>query len=158
MPLVLEAESAETDGSVIEIVIFGRGGQGGVTLAKLVAGMHFLEGRYVQAFGSYGAERAGAPIKAFIRIDEREITSRNQVYEPDHVIVLDPALIAPNIKTGLKSGGWIVINSPEPPEAFAELFEGYRVATVDATPIAVSHALGTHTTPIVNTTMLGAIA
>ena len=143
---------------MIEIVIFGRGGQGGVTLAKLVAGMHFLEGRHVQAFGSYGAERAGAPIKAFIRVDEREITSRNQIYEPDHVLVLDPALIAPTIKHGLKSGGWIVINSPEPPAAFAELFAGYRLATVDATPLAIANALGTHTMPIVNTTMLGAIA
>lgn len=144
--------------NVIEIVIVGRGGQGGVTLAKLVAGMHFSRGRHVQAFGSYGAERAGAPIKAFIRIDDREILSRNQIYEPDDVIVLDPALISPAVATGLKPAGWLILNSPEPPERFAEWFDGYRVATVDATRIALACSLGTRTTPIVNTTMLGAIA
>jgi 2-oxoacid:acceptor oxidoreductase gamma subunit (pyruvate/2-ketoisovalerate family) len=143
---------------VIEIVIVGRGGQGGVTLAKLVAGMHFSRGRHVQAFGSYGAERSGAPIKAFIRIDEREISSRNQIYEPDDVIVLDPALIAPSVATGMKPGGWVILNSPEAPERFSEWFDGHRVATVDATSVALANSLGTRTTPIVNTTMLGAIA
>jgi 2-oxoacid:acceptor oxidoreductase gamma subunit (pyruvate/2-ketoisovalerate family) len=143
---------------VIEIVIVGRGGQGGVTLAKLVAGMHFSRGRHVQAFGSYGAERSGAPIKAFIRIDDREISSRNQIYEPDDVIVLDPALIAPSVATGMKEGGWVILNSPEGPEHFAEWFAGHRVATVDATSVALANSLGTRTTPIVNTTMLGAIA
>jgi 2-oxoacid:acceptor oxidoreductase gamma subunit (pyruvate/2-ketoisovalerate family) len=143
---------------VIEIVIVGRGGQGGVTLAKLVAGMHFSRGRHVQAFGSYGAERSGAPIKAFIRIDDREISSRNQIYEPDDVIVLDPALIAPSVAMGMKPGGWVILNSPEAPEHYAEWFDGHRVATVDATSVALANSLGTRTTPIVNTTMLGAIA
>ncbi|MBN1605995.1 MAG: 2-oxoacid:acceptor oxidoreductase family protein [Polyangiaceae bacterium] len=143
---------------MIEIVIVGRGGQGGVTLAKLVAGMHFSRGRHVQAFGSYGAERSGAPIKAFIRIDEREISSRNQIYEPDDVIVLDPALIAPSVALGMKPAGWVILNSPEAPGHFAEWFGGHRVVTVDATRIALANSLGTRTTPIVNTTMLGAIA
>lgn len=143
--------------TVIEIVIVGRGGQGGVTLAKLVAGIHFSKGRHVQAFGSYGAERSGAPIKAFIRIDDREIVSRNQIYEPDDVIVLDPALITPVVATGLKPPGWLLLNSPDAPSRFYEWFAGYRIATVDATSIALSHTLGTRTTPIVNTTMLGAI-
>ena len=131
---------------MIEIVIFGRGGQGGVTLAKLVAGVHFRQGQYVQAFGSYGAERSGAPVKAFIRIDDQEITARHQIYEPDHIVVLDPALVVPSLRTGLKAGGWILLNCAAPPQAFAEWFDGYRVATVDATRLALANSLGTHTT------------
>jgi 2-oxoacid:acceptor oxidoreductase gamma subunit (pyruvate/2-ketoisovalerate family) len=141
-----------------EIVIVGRGGQGGVTLAKLIAMLYFLEGKYVQAFGVYAAERAGAPIRAFVRIDDQEITCRNQIYQPDHVIVLDPALIEEKIATGLRPGGWILLNSPSLPEDFKKKFPGYRIAVVDATNLAVLNSLGTRTTPIVNTTILGAAA
>lgn len=143
---------------MIEIVIFGRGGQGGVTLAKLIANTYFLHGKHVQAFGVYAAERSGAPLNAFVRIDDREITNRNQIYQPDHVIVLDRSLVGERIVAGLKPGGWILFNSPEPPEFWAEKFPGYRIATVDATQIAVANALGTQATPIVNTTLLGAVA
>ncbi|MCO5297078.1 MAG: 2-oxoacid:acceptor oxidoreductase family protein [Fimbriimonadaceae bacterium] len=143
---------------MIEIVIFGRGGQGGVTLAKLIANTYFLQGKFVQAFGVYAAERSGAPLNAFVRIDDREITNRNQIYEPDHVIVLDRSLVGERIVAGLKPGGWILFNSPEPPEHWAQQFPGYRIATVDATKIAVANELGTQATPIVNTTLLGAVA
>jgi len=143
---------------MIEIVIHGRGGQGGVTLAKLIATTYFLRGKHAQAFGLYAAERSGAPIQAFIRIDEEEITNHNQIEEPDHVIVIDHALIEPGIAGGLKPDGWIMLNTPQPPEAFAPMFPGRRVATVDATGIALANKLGTRTVPIVNTTMLGMVA
>ncbi|RPI28169.1 MAG: FAD-binding protein, partial [Acidobacteria bacterium] len=141
-----------------EIVIFGRGGQGGVTLAKLIAMTYFLQDQFVQAFGVYAAERSGAPLRAFVRIDSKEIICRNQIYEPDHVIVLERTLIDERITTGLKPGGWVVLNTPRPPEEFAELFRGYRIASVDANAVAIENNLGTRTTPIVNTTMLGAAA
>ena len=141
-----------------EIVIFGRGGQGGVTLAKLIAMTYFLQDQYAQAFGIYAAERSGAPVRAFVRIDSKEIICRNQIYEPDHVIVLERTLIDERITTGLKPGGWIVLNSPHPPEELVHLFPGYRVACVDANAVAIENNLGTRTTPIVNTTMLGAAA
>jgi 2-oxoacid:acceptor oxidoreductase gamma subunit (pyruvate/2-ketoisovalerate family) len=143
---------------MMEIVIFGRGGQGGVTLAKLIASSYFLRGKFAQAFGVYAAERSGAPLNAFVRVDDQEITNRNQIYEPDHVIVLDRSLIGERILAGLKPGGWILLNSSESPEAFASRFPGYRIATVDATGIAVENKLGTRATPIVNTTLLGAVA
>ncbi len=143
---------------MIELTIYGRGGQGGVTLAKLIATAYFLQGKHGQAFGVYAAERSGAPLQAFVRIDDNEITNHNQVYEPDHVIVLDRTLINPQILTGLKPDGWIILNSPDGPDAFAEQFSGWRVATVDATAIAVSNGLGTRAVPIVNTTVLGAVA
>ena len=85
---------------MIELTIFGRGGQGGVTLAKLIATAHFLKDKHVQAFGVYAAERSGAPLHAFVRIDDREITNHNQISTPDHVIVLDRKLIGPNVITG----------------------------------------------------------
>ena len=141
-----------------ELTIFGRGGQGGVTLAKLIAETYFLRGMYAQAFGVYAAERSGAPIQAFVRVDAREITNHNEIREPDHVVVLDRTLIAPRVVTGLKAEGWLVLNSPEPPSAFREQFPGRRVATVDATAIAAGNGLGTRTVPIVNTTMFGAVA
>jgi len=142
---------------MIEIVIFGRGGQGGVTLAKLIAMTYFLQDQYAQAFGVYAAERSGAPVRAFVRIDSKEIICRNQIYEPDHVIVLERTLIDQRIITGLKPGGWIVLNSPHSPEEVAHLFPGYRVACVDANAVAIENNLGTRTTPIVNTTMLGGL-
>lgn len=140
-----------------ELTLYGRGGQGGVTLAKLIATAYFLRGRYVQAFGVYAAERSGAPLQAYVRIDDEEITNHNQITQPDGVIVLDRTLISPRILAGLKSNGWIVLNSPDPPDAFADMFAGRVVATVPATAIAVENGLGTRTVPIINTTLLGAV-
>ena len=142
---------------MIEIRIHGRGGQGGVTLAKLIATSRFLEGLSVQAFGLYAAERSGAPIQAFCRYSEEPITNRNLIYQPDHVIVLDPTLVGPPIKAGLKVGGWILINSPQAPEEFAGQFARNRLATVDATSIARDNNLGTRSVPIVNTALAGAV-
>ena len=145
---------------MIEIRIHGRGGQGGVTLAKLLAATEHREGRSVQAFGVYAAERSGAPVQAYLRADEQPIHKPNQIYEPDHLIVLDPTLISPAILSGLKPGGWVLLNCDKPPEHYAgqERTAPFRIATVDATAIAVRHGLGSHTVPIVNTALAGAAA
>ena len=143
---------------MIELIIYGRGGQGGVTLAKLLATAYFLRGKHVQAFGVYAAERSGAPLQAYVRIDDEEITNHNQIDKPDHVVVLDRTLIGPRVLTGLKDNGLIILNTPDQPEAFAQIFPGRRVATSDATSIAVENGLGTKVVPIVNTTIFGAIA
>jgi len=143
---------------MIEFVIHGRGGRGGVTLAKLIAGAYYRRGLHVQAFGIYGAERTGAPVQAYVRVDEREIDVYGAISTPDHVIIVDPSLVSPAVAAGERSGGWIVINSGQPPETFAGVFPGRRVATVDANSIAVAHGLGTQAVPIVNTALLGAMA
>ncbi|GMV03991.1 MAG: hypothetical protein AMXMBFR53_02730 [Gemmatimonadota bacterium] len=143
---------------MLEIRIHGRGGQGGVTLAKLIATSRFLKGQSVQAFGLYAAERSGAPVQAFCRFDDQVITNRNLIYEPDHVVVLDPTLVGPAILGGLKPGGWILLNTDRGPESFATDFPRNRVATVDATAIARTHGLGTRSVPIVNTALAGAVA
>ena len=142
---------------MVEIRIHGRGGQGGVTLAKLIASSRFLEGASVQAFGLYAAERSGAPIQAFCRYSSEPITNRNLIYEPDHVVVLDPTLIGATIVEGLKPGGWILLNSAEPLERVASDYPGYRLARVDASAIARAHGLGTRSVPIVNTALAGAV-
>ena len=142
---------------MVEIRIHGRGGQGGVTLAKLIATSRFLQHQSVQAFGLYAAERSGAPVQAFCRFDDEVITNRNLIYEPDHVVVLDPTLVGPAIVGGLKPGGWILLNTEKGPAAFAGDFPHNRVATVDATGIARAHGLGTRSVPIVNTALAGAV-
>ncbi len=145
---------------MIEIRIHGRGGQGGVTLAKLLAAAEHREGRSVQAFGVYAAERSGAPVQAYLRCDEQPIHNPNQIYEPDHLIVLDPTLISPAILSGLKPGGWILLNCEKPPEHYAgqDRVKSFRIATIDATSVAVKHGLGSRTVPIVNTALAGAAA
>ncbi|MEI6449632.1 MAG: FAD-dependent oxidoreductase [Actinomycetes bacterium] len=143
---------------MMELVIHGRGGRGGVTLAKLIAGAYYRRGLHVQAFGIYGAERTGAPVQAYVRVDEREIDVYGAIATPDHVIIVDPSLVSPAVAAGERSGGWIVINAGRPPETFAGVFPGRRVATVDANAIAVAHGLGTQAVPIVNTALLGAVA
>ena len=143
---------------MVEIRIHGRGGQGGVTLAKLVATSRFLQGQSVQAFGLYAAERSGAPVQAFCRYDDATITNRNLIYEPDHVVVLDPTLIGPAILGGLKPGGWILLNTDKGLQGFEGQFPENRLATVDATAIARKHGLGTRSVPIVNTALAGAAA
>jgi len=143
---------------MMEITICGRGGQGGVTLAKIIASAYFLKGKYVQAFGVYAAERSGAPIQAFVRVDDEEITNHNQVQHPDHIVVLDRTLIASGMDATLKPCGFLIINTPPDKTDYKEHFPGRKVATVDATSIAVANGLGTRTVPIVNTTMAGSIA
>ncbi len=143
---------------MVEIRIHGRGGQGGVTLAKLIATTRFLTGHSVQAFGLYAAERSGAPIQAFCRFSPEPITDRNLIYEPDHVIILDPTLVGPAVTKGLRPGGWILVNTDEPPDAVAAKFPHNRVAVVDATAIALDNRLGTRSVPIVNTALSGAVA
>jgi len=145
---------------MFEIRIHGRGGQGGVTLAKILATAEHLEGRSVQAFGVYAAERSGAPVQAFLRYDDKPVHNPNQIYEPDHLIVLDPTLISPAITSGLKPGGSILLNAVDSPEAYAdqEHSSAFRIATVDATSIALKHGLGTRAVPIVNSALAGAAA
>ena len=138
---------------MIEIRLHGRGGQGAVTAAAILARAAAEEGKYVQAFPSFGTERRGAPVAAFARISDQPIWVRCQIYNPDYVLVLDPTLLGPiDVTAGLKAGGMLILNSPRPPEE-VDLKAG-SVATVDATGIAL-RVLGR---PIPNTAMCGAFA
>ena len=138
----------------IEIRIHGRGGQGSVTAAELLAVAAFEDGWYSQAFPMFGVERRGAPVFAFARMRKHPIKLRSQIYEPDYVIVQDATLIdVVDVAAGTKAGSLIIINSEKEPGQF-NLNAECRVVTVDATKIAMD-VIGR---PIANTTLLGAFA
>jgi len=140
-----------------EIRIHGRGGQGGVTLAELLARAAYKEGKWTQAFPYFGAERRGAPVKAFARISDNPILLHSEIYTPNYVIVLDPRLPeVANVTEGLKKNGMVIINTRKKPEELS--FIGHRVATVDATGIALELDLLVAGLPVVNTAMCGAFA
>ncbi len=141
-----------------EIRFHGRGGQGAVVASELLAQAAFLDGKEPQSFPFFGVERRGAPVTAYARIDDRPIGLRTSIVAPDVVVVLDPGLLGTTpVTDGLKPGGLLLVNSARPPERLAVPPGVYR-ATVDATAIAVEHGLGSRTMPIVNTTVLGALA
>jgi 2-oxoacid:acceptor oxidoreductase gamma subunit (pyruvate/2-ketoisovalerate family) len=142
-----------------ELRIHGRGGQGAVIASKVLAVALFNEGRWVQSFPAFGVERRGAPVTAFLRVADAPIRLRCEIYEPDDLVVLDPTLInAIDVTAGLKPGGSILINSPQPPAHYEKLIADFRVFTVDASAVAIKHGLGSRTQPIVNTAILGAFA
>ena len=134
----------------------GRGGQGAVTSAELMAQAAIYEGKYAQAFPSFGPERRGAPVLAFNRISSHKpIWVRAGVAEPDIVVVLDPGLLnIVNVTSGLKDDGVLVINIRGSFEDIEVRFGAkWKIAMIDATTIA-RELLGV---PIVNTTMIGAL-
>jgi 2-oxoacid:acceptor oxidoreductase gamma subunit (pyruvate/2-ketoisovalerate family) len=142
---------------MIEIRFHGRGGQGTVVASKILADALAKEGNFVQAYPEFGVERRGAPVFAFIRIDHQPIYDKSRIYNPDHVVVVDPTLVeAIDVTEGLKDGGYIIINSPKKPEDF-KFPDKFKVFTIDATEIAVRHKLGTLAAPIVNTAIVGAV-
>ena len=143
---------------MIELRFHGRGGQGAVVASELLAQAAFLEGKYPQSFPFFGVERRGAPVTAYTRIDVRPISVRTSVTEPDIVVVLDAGLMrSVRVTAGLKRGGLLLVNTGDSPAGFEKGFVG-RVATVDATGIALAQGLGSTSTPIVNTAILGALA
>jgi len=141
-----------------EIRFHGRAGQGAVTAAELLAKAVFNEGRYVQAFALFGAERRGAPVKAFARIDDKDILIRSQIYYPDYVVVLDSGLLGIiDVTEGLKERGLVLINTRKKPGEI-QIGKNCRLATVDATSIALELGLLVAGLPVVNTAILGAFA
>lgn len=142
---------------MIEIRFHGRGGQGTVVASKVLADAAAKEGSFVQAYPEFGVERRGAPVFAFIRIDDKPIYDKSRIYAPDHVVVVDPTLVeAIDVTDGLKDGGWIIINSDKKPAEF-KFPSKFKVATINATEIAVRNRLGTLAAPIVNTAIVGAV-
>ena len=130
---------------MFQVRIHGRGGQGVVSAAEMLSLAAFDEGRYAQAFPSFGSERMGAPVMAFCRFDDKEIRTREPVLEPDALIIQDPTLLHQvNLFSGLRPGGYILINSTR---SFDELgigdfvrnFDHRHLCTVPATELALKH-------------------
>src|SRR4030042_589030 len=140
---------------MLELRFHGRGGQGAVTSVEMLALAAINEGKYAMAFPSFGPERRGAPVLAFVRTDNIPIKIRSEINEPDVLVVFDPRLIdIVNVTSGLKDNGIAIVNSKKTPQEIkAKLGNKEKVATVNATSIA-RNILGV---PIITTPMLGAI-
>ena len=143
---------------LIEICFHGRGGQGSVTAANLLVAAALKDGnKGVKAFPFFGAERRGAPVRAFARISDEEIHLRSEVYTPDIVIVLDESIMEiVDVFKGFKNGGKILINTTKNPNDF-DFSKKYNIATVDATGVAIKHDILVGGIPVVNMPILGAV-
>lgn len=145
---------------MFQVRIHGRGGQGVVTAAELLSAAAFAEGRYAQAFPSFGSERTGAPVVAFCRMDEHDIRVREPVVEPDAVIVQDVTLLHHvDVFAGLRPRGFVLCNSARTPDelgiaSLASANGGASVLCVPATELAIEH-LGR---PVPNVVLLGGFA
>ena len=139
---------------VVGIRIHGRGGQGGVTASRLLATAAYYDGKFSQAIPMYGTERRGAPVTAYVRVDDVRVRERELVHTPDIVMVLDPLLSTrQTMADDMAEGGLLLLNAAYPPEE-VKTGGNIRVATVNASSIA----LETLRRPITNTAILGAFA
>jgi 2-oxoacid:acceptor oxidoreductase gamma subunit (pyruvate/2-ketoisovalerate family) len=137
----------------MEIQIAGRGGQGAVLASQILAEALFAKGMWIQAFPSFGAERRGAPVAAFLRVSDREIRQRCALQEPDWLVAFDAGLVAGAAATAKTC---LVVNRGSGGEQPRGSWG--RVYSVDATAIAQGLGLRTSSFPLVNTAMLGAFA
>lgn len=141
-----------------EINIFGRGGQGAVTAAQILATAAFLEGYWAQTFPQFGAERRGAPVLAYVRLDRKTIPIRSKIYSPDVVIVMDFNLFKMEKPlNGIQPDGTAIINYPFIDSGIPLEFSNKvkRIYTIDASRIA-HQIYGKTTIPITNVIIVGA--
>ncbi len=141
-----------------EIRFHGRGGQGVVTAAELLAYAAILDGFYAQAFPEFGAERRGAPVRAYFRLDDAEpIHERYPIVNPDMIVIFDEGLLklTPPPHNDLKNNGWLIINTSRTIEEINNFLSNrrFKIAVINATDISMSILKR----PIVNTTILGAV-
>ncbi|MCW3489832.1 2-oxoacid:acceptor oxidoreductase family protein [Dethiobacter alkaliphilus] len=143
---------------ITEIRLHGRGGQGVVFAATAIAEAAFLEGKHVQSFGIYGAERRGAPVTAFVRVGSSPEMPRCQIQQPDIVVTFDVNLPWQQMLKGLKPGGRLLVNCDDIDKC-RDLcgVGGFDTHLVDASAIAARNGLGAVGIPIINTVMLGAV-
>lgn len=139
---------------MVEIRIHGRGGQGSVTAAKLIAVAAFYDGKFSQGFPNFGVERRGAPVTAYVRLDDKFIRLRSQIYNPDYIIIQDSSLVETvDVFDGAKKGTVVLINS-EKPASYFKAPKGVIIKTISATKIGIQ-IIGK---PIINTILLGTFA
>jgi pyruvate ferredoxin oxidoreductase gamma subunit len=130
---------------MFQVRFHGRGGQGVVTAAELLAEAAFREGRHAQAFPSFGSERMGAPVMSFCRIDDKPIRTHEPVTEPDALIIQDPTLLhQADLFAGLGREGYMLINSTKSfdelgLDEFVKDFRRDRLLAVPASTLALTH-------------------
>jgi 2-oxoacid:acceptor oxidoreductase gamma subunit (pyruvate/2-ketoisovalerate family) len=152
------AQKSSLSNRPLEIRWHGRGGQGAITAAKIIAQAAYLKGyKGVTAAPSFGAERRGAPVSASTRISTEPVLVVSQVENPEIVVVLDHTLLKyPDVTHGLGKNGWLIVNSPLTPRELGLKGE-FNIATADATKICQDLGLIIAGLVIVNTAILGAL-
>jgi pyruvate ferredoxin oxidoreductase gamma subunit len=141
-----------------QMIIYGRGGQGVMVAAEVLATALWSQGKFIQAFPSFQPEKKGAPTAAYLRYDDEEIWLRSEIDSANVVLVLDSSAISPSeASSRLLPGGLLISNGPLPSPSSQQLAD-YRWAEVKANQIAIRHKLGSRLTPQVNILMLAAFA
>jgi 2-oxoacid:acceptor oxidoreductase gamma subunit (pyruvate/2-ketoisovalerate family) len=155
-PIVQAIKFIDEGKDMIEVIWHGRGGQGVVIAAQILAEAAYLQGfKGVTSAPTFGPERRGAPLTASTRISDTVIRTFSQIEKADIAVVLDPSLFgAVNILASLKPNGWLIVNTTKKPEEL-DIQDGIHVATADAAAIALRFHLLKEGAPIVNTPMLG---
>jgi len=148
----------------INIVIHGRGGQGAVTACEIIAEAAYLSGNFldVHAYPSFGAERRGAPVQAFVKLSQKEkIWDRAQIENPHILIVFDETVLNKEIASTLKSNGIFIINSEKQPEYFAREYnfnKDIKIIVADISDLALKKNLTIDGNPVINTPILGLLS
>jgi len=143
---------------MVEVRFHSLGGQGAVTLINMLAQAGDLVGHRVQAFPFFGAERRGAPVRAYVRMDEKEIYLRSEISRPDYLVIMSPSLIEAGLKEGTKEDTVVLVNMTEQEgkEHLSDL--PFEVNVVDATSVAIELGMEVEGMPVVNIVFLGAVS
>lgn len=152
------------DNSLVSIAFYGRGGQGAVTAANLLAKAGYKTGKFphVMAFPVFGPERRGAPVSAYTRISSQEIHDRAKIYNPDIIVIMDPSILkTANPTSTLKNDGMMLVNTNEDARALRQKYgipPGVKLGIVDIVKICLEiKLLIGGNTPVFNTPVLGAL-
>lgn len=143
---------------MVEVRFHSLGGQGAVTLINMLAQAGDLVGHRVQAFPFFGAERRGAPVRAYVRMDDKEIYLRSEISRPDYLVIMSPSLIEAGLQEGTKEDTVVLVNMTEQEgkEHLSDL--PFEVNVVDATSIAIELGMEVEGMPVVNIVFLGAVS
>jgi len=143
---------------MVEVRFHSLGGQGAVTLINMIAQAGNLVGRHVQAFPFFGAERRGAPVMCFLRMDSKPIDLRSQIYRPDFLVVMGNSVLGPAIEEGTKESTVLLVNMKEE-EAKSNLADlPFSAYAVDGTSIAIDLGMEVEGMPVTNIAFLGAVS
>lgn len=148
----------------IEIIIHGRGGMGVVTCTEIIAEAAYLSGNFidVHAYPSFGAERRGAPVQAYVKLSRKDtIWDRAQIENPNVLIVFDETVLTHEIAASLKEGGIFIINSEKNPNFFAREYNfnnEIQIVVADISKLAIEKDLTIDGNPVINTPILGLLS
>ncbi len=149
---------------LIKIVLHGRGGMGAVTACEIIAEAAYLSGNFidVQAYPSFGAERRGAPVQAYVKLSRTEkVYDRAQIENPNILIVFDETVLTKEVASSLESSGIFIINSDKNPEYFVKeyhLSPNIKVIVADINNLALEKNLTIDGNPVINTPILGLLS